>query len=266
MFSNLYDGFNVNWDQVETDPLIRPLKGIQQNSKWHREGDVYTHTCLVTQAMLDKFSLNDSIVLSSSIENPQYRSLLIHAALYHDLGKQVTSVLGEDGLWHAPDHAFESRKLLPSESSYALGQLVALHMDVLNLNNEKDIKNIINQLKGATFEQLLFLKECDILGSQYDEDQQQKDLKKLKELKTLFYNCVYAPGIEVKIVYIGEYHNKKLQKDPKDVMQGVLKSVITTDAPIEFIDKTFEEKVTKIINKNTFLVGHKLYKIYETNK
>ena len=30
--------------------------------------------------------------------------------------------------------------------------------------------------------------------------------------------------------------------------------------------RPFEEKVTKIINKNTFLVGHKLYKIYETNK
>ena len=265
MFSNLYDGFSVNWDQVETDPLIRPLKGVQQNTNWHKEGDAYIHTCLVTQAMLDRFSLNDSIVLSSPMENLEHKSLLIHAALYHDLGKRVTSVQGEDGLWHAPDHAFESRKLLPSGTPDALGQLIAFHMDVLKLNSEKEIKNIVNLLKGANFEQLLFLKECDILGSQYDEEQKQKDLEKLKELKTLFYNCVYAPGTEVKIVYIGEYHNKKLQKNPKDVIQGVLKSVISTDASIEFIDKTFEEKVTKIINKNTFLVGHKLYKIYETN-
>jgi hypothetical protein len=72
--------WQVDWPSLpERFPWLRPLVGCPQDARWHPEGDVWTHTTMVGQAMVD---------------DPEWRALepaaraeLFAAALLHDLGK-----------------------------------------------------------------------------------------------------------------------------------------------------------------------------------
>ena len=61
-----------------------------QNPRWHGEGDVWTHTRLVCQALA---GLADFRAME-----PAARDALALAALLHDIGKAATTRL-EDGAW-----------------------------------------------------------------------------------------------------------------------------------------------------------------------
>src|SRR3989339_744937 len=70
-------------------PEVNALVGIEQDKKWHPEGDVYIHTLQVLDAMAalahqKKFNKHDTL-------------MLMWAALCHDLGKPETSEEWEDG-------------------------------------------------------------------------------------------------------------------------------------------------------------------------
>lgn len=70
-------------------PEVYNLIGVEQDKKWHPEGDVYIHTLQVLDAMAalaqqKKFNKHDTL-------------MLMWAALCHDLGKPETSEEWEDG-------------------------------------------------------------------------------------------------------------------------------------------------------------------------
>lgn len=82
--------WKVDWDALpERFPWLGPLRGCPQDPRWHPEGDVWTHTVMVGQAMVDE---------------PEWRALpavlraeLFAAALLHDLGKPATTKHEADG-------------------------------------------------------------------------------------------------------------------------------------------------------------------------
>ena len=41
----------VNWNLVEQHLIFADLKKTKQSTVWHKEGDAFTHTKLVTKAM-----------------------------------------------------------------------------------------------------------------------------------------------------------------------------------------------------------------------
>ena len=78
------------------------MKQTPQSPKFHSEGDVYTHTMMVCEALKSLPEYNEL--------NEVQQNILYHAALMHDVGKIYTSIL-ENGEWHAPNHALKSSKI-----------------------------------------------------------------------------------------------------------------------------------------------------------
>lgn len=86
-------------EHIETN-ILRPYKERMrqtlQSPVWHGEGDVYTHTMMVVDALK---SIPDYQQLSAV-----QKQILRIAALLHDVGKNPTTTL-IDGEWKAPHHA-----------------------------------------------------------------------------------------------------------------------------------------------------------------
>lgn len=84
-------------NQTEWFKEIYLLKDIQQNTKYHAEGNVYNHTMLVLDGISPKelryysFSDKDSVILHLAV-------------LCHDLGKIRASQMDENGIWHNYGH------------------------------------------------------------------------------------------------------------------------------------------------------------------
>ena len=75
---------------IQGYPELAALEGCPQDPRWHPEGDVWTHTLLVTDeaariAGRDNLSMED-------------RGTLVLAALCHDLGKPTTTKVTADGV------------------------------------------------------------------------------------------------------------------------------------------------------------------------
>lgn len=70
----------VFWDELLKIPEFKALSETPQNILWHKEGDAFTHTCMVTKCML-KHIENSNEVLFQDID---YRNILVFAALLHD--------------------------------------------------------------------------------------------------------------------------------------------------------------------------------------
>lgn len=79
-------------------PEVKALIGIQQNPKYHAEGDVWNHTMLV---------LDEAAKLRDRAENPLWFML---AALVHDFGKALATKEA-DGALHAYAHEIDGLPL-----------------------------------------------------------------------------------------------------------------------------------------------------------
>jgi tRNA nucleotidyltransferase (CCA-adding enzyme) len=81
---------------LQAYPELAALIGCPQNPKWHPEGDVWTHTLLVTDEAA-KIAMRDRL-------NTHDRATLVLAALCHDVGKPETTEVCADRV-RSPGHA-----------------------------------------------------------------------------------------------------------------------------------------------------------------
>ena len=80
-------------------PELKALIGLEQNPRFHAEGDVWTHTMMVLDA---------AAKLCEEVANPLGFML---AALTHDFGKAITTEI-KDGVIHAYDHETKGLPLI----------------------------------------------------------------------------------------------------------------------------------------------------------
>ena len=85
-----------NWALIESLDWVEPLRNCPQEPEHHAEGDVWTHTRMVVDALL---ALPEFQTLSE-----REQSLLFHAALLHDVAKPQCTIV-EDGKISSPRHA-----------------------------------------------------------------------------------------------------------------------------------------------------------------
>lgn len=86
-------------------PELKALIGVEQNPRFHAEGDVWTHTMMVLDAAAALRGTTaepegGAVAEDSAIKNPLGFML---AALTHDFGKAITTEI-KDGVIHAYDH------------------------------------------------------------------------------------------------------------------------------------------------------------------
>ena len=91
-----------------SQPWCQAMSQCIQDSQWHAEGDVWTHTKMVCRELknLDQWSeLSDDD-----------RTILIFTALFHDSAKPISTVVDPDsGRVRSPKHAVKGEHLARSE-------------------------------------------------------------------------------------------------------------------------------------------------------
>ncbi|HUP78030.1 MAG TPA: HD domain-containing protein [Pirellula sp.] len=144
---------------------LSALSGVQQDPKWHPEGDVWIHTLYVCDAaarIADRESLPDD-----------ERVILMFAALCHDLGKPSTTEF-IDGRWRSPSHASVGVPLTdsfltcigcPRHYIEIIQALVAEHLvHVQSEATPRTVRRLSDRLGKASIVQLMRLVEADLAG------------------------------------------------------------------------------------------------------
>ncbi|ATD55279.1 HD domain-containing protein [Clostridium chauvoei] len=152
--------------------ILNKLENIEQEKKFHPEGNVWNHTCMVTDkgAELYKFA-EDS------------RSF-IWATLLHDVGK-VTNTKWIRGRWRSYDHdtagANIVKDLLKSVSedkvfNSKVEELVRFHMHHIYIDKNLPFGNIEALINTNRVRDIILIFTCDKLGR---GNQSTKDKEKI---------------------------------------------------------------------------------------
>jgi len=171
-----YD-WDALWAIAPLAALLDPMAHTPQNPAWHGEGDVWTHTRWVCEALC---SLEGFRALAADA-----RRALALAALLHDAGKPAVTRL-EGGEWVAPRHGPAGARLVrrllwrdlglcgaPEAAAFreSVCLLVRYHARPLHLLDADDPETTALRLAsngalapGFTWESLCLLAEADALG------------------------------------------------------------------------------------------------------
>lgn len=106
----------MNWNQLQSasidevidwaarQPWCEAMRACDQDTKWHHEGDVWTHTQMVLQELPQLEPWNDL--------SPHDQTVLIFTALLHDVAKPLTSQVDPaTGNVVSPKHAVKGEHL-----------------------------------------------------------------------------------------------------------------------------------------------------------
>lgn len=162
---------SIDWDEIEASyAWFRDMKGVPQDEEWHAEGDVFTHTKMVVEALiaLPEFKSLDE----------QDKHILFASALLHDVEKRSTTTTEEiDGRTRivSPRHAkrgeYTTRKILytdlptPFHLREQIAKLVRLHgLPLWAIQKTDPNKEVINASLVVNTKHLSMLAKADILG------------------------------------------------------------------------------------------------------
>ena len=95
---------NICWDRIGAalSSFVISMSRTEQNPVFHAEGDVWTHTKLVCEALVRLDAFRD-------VSEDRQQALFL-AALLHDIGK-IPATRWEDGRWTSPNHALTGSKM-----------------------------------------------------------------------------------------------------------------------------------------------------------
>lgn len=206
------EDFTYKWDVIEKIPEFAVLKTCEQNPRWHSEGNAWEHTKLVCNEAMRKVRLNKMFPLRKDGFQDKdgyyerFNMNFLAAALFHDIGKGVTTKLGRDGNWHSYGHEKEGEKItryLLWDEDIADRELVCAlvrwHMEPLHIFGHKDwVQEIINISYSCMWAMLLDLEECDIKGSIKSEEEMARSLdneilENLRETIANKFDCFLNP-------------------------------------------------------------------------
>ena len=178
-------------------PELIALMDCPQEPEWHPEGNVWTHTCMVTD-VASKIIWRENIAEDSALTT-------ILGALCHDFGKPATTHKDADGRIRSPYHSEKGvaptssflKTLRTSEDTEKkVRHLVLEHLNPLYLYKHRDeirpatVRRLAVRLFPASFDELLYVAEADYFGRtlslepEYPAGDWLREQLKILELKT----------------------------------------------------------------------------------
>ncbi|MEM7040537.1 MAG: AAA family ATPase, partial [Bacteroidota bacterium] len=163
-------GKPLDWAALNAFDWVKALKDVPQSPVYHAEGDVWIHTRMVMEALLD---LPGYQALSE-----QRRHELFLATLMHDIAKPLCTVIDPDGTIRSPRHALRGRNMSrltsysgeagnipPFQSREHIAQLVRYHgLPLWFLEKERSEVVVRRASLVADMECLALLAEADVRG------------------------------------------------------------------------------------------------------
>lgn len=149
-------------------PELAATVGVEQDVRWHPEGDVWTHTRHVVDALAARTEWRSA--------DEDTRGVLMLAALTHDLGKAVTSertVAGGEVRVASPGHAEAGGPLadallerlgMPASVIERVRPLVLQHMAHLGEATPRAVRRLARRLAPETIEHLALVIVADASG------------------------------------------------------------------------------------------------------
>ncbi|KAJ50782.1 putative nucleotidyltransferase with HDIG domain [Clostridium tetanomorphum] len=166
---------NFDFDEIAKDfPIIYELKNIEQNPKYHEEGNVYIHTKRVCQQVInlpqwEKLNCVDKVTLYL-------------AAFFHDIGKLICTKT-EDGEIISPKHGVKGAKLFREffykyeNISFSLREEIAALIKYHGLplffmdRNNMDY-DLIKASEVVNMKLLYLIAKADLLGRECDDKEE----------------------------------------------------------------------------------------------
>ncbi len=164
-----------DWDNLRRSfSWIQEMEGIPQDSIYHQEGDVATHTRMVMEALLSLPSYNEL--------REQEQEILLAAVLLHDVEKRSTTLLERNGRISSRGHArkgeYTARRILyrdrpaPFAIKEQVAKLVRLHGLPLWVFEKPNPQKALLQASLEVDTRLLsILATADVLGRICDDQQ-----------------------------------------------------------------------------------------------
>ena len=202
--------YRYDWEGLSRTALNRffiDMARTQQNPFWHGEGDVWTHTQMVCDALTE---FPEFRTLSE-----RRRQIAALAALLHDLGKIPTTRL-EDGQWTSPNHgavgAHMAREVLWKEFGLsgtkeaqtfreAVCLLIANHMkpDHILDDDKAELKMLriaanSDLIPEFDWDMLCLIAQADVTGRIYEKTQEQVETVLLCRELAQELGCLYGAG------------------------------------------------------------------------
>lgn len=176
------DGY-YNWDKIKTIPEFAALKTCEQDPHWHAEGNVWVHTVNVCKHASD----------IAHIHKDDLCEVFLAAALFHDIGKPITSKADKNGRIHSYGHEEAGEKITRAllwdediEKREQVCSLVRWHMEILHVLEHKDyLERIVELSKDCNMHMLIDLKRCDLQGSLSYDEQRYEDFKTLNTIRNI---------------------------------------------------------------------------------
>ena len=253
------DDYKVKWDYVETIPEFAKLKQCEQNPKWHGEGNAWQHTVKCVEAAQKLIKEDYCLLSDKSIR------ILLTAVLFHDIGKGTTTEFTK-GNWHSYGHEVVgeriARRMLWDEDFSAretVCSLIRWHMDVLRVAESRDFATKLLRMscyQFFTWQYAIFVKMCDCLGSQpEDENQTNIDMAKLRFLKRFSQqmNCydisLYKRSFDRRKIF-GKNVNWESTDPDKGKTQAFMFIGLPGAGKNTAIDEMFKDRDIKVLSRD----------------
>lgn len=168
MFKHLY-ARGLNWIEIQSVfPFLETLKGSAQSPIYHVEGDVYIHTCMVVEALVNHIDFKKL--------NDDEQEIAFLTALFHDIAKPITQKIEDDGRitnkHHSRIGSYMTREIL-----YDMGydyrkreiicNLITVHQEpfwIINHEDTLDYQTILMSLTTNSLKLLALQAKADIIG------------------------------------------------------------------------------------------------------
>lgn len=177
-----------NWEMFEK--TFPDMATCGHSMHYHSEGSPLNHTKLVADVMYDTVKQH----IGTSME--EYYIIMMSAALFHDIGKPLTTNWDEKQKdWCCKSHGeagehlfrnmfFEEHLDLREKVAYLIRYHMLLHHILLKTKEckEREFVQLMNGL--MPFEDMLLLHECDLRGSINKESTDEKVAKHIFDIRT----------------------------------------------------------------------------------
>jgi predicted kinase len=162
-WKNLISTQGIDWQGLAELPWVQDMQQCPQEPDYHAEGDVWTHTRMVLEALLDDAAFQ--------AQPETVRERLLYAALLHDVAKPACTRV-EEGRIVSPGHARLGEKMtrellwdMPHDFREDVCALVRLHgLPLWGLEKTDPARSAILASWRLCNEQLYLLTRADILG------------------------------------------------------------------------------------------------------